>query len=87
MRSTFRAPIPNMKGKPFYMFGCKCCEAQDFRGLERDREDRRLIAAAKHGLLTNYYLHSAEDFGMQSALVQKGENIAAAISQGGAASE
>lgn len=37
MRSTARAPIPNMKGKKSYSFRCQCCEATDFRGAHLER--------------------------------------------------
>ena len=60
MRSTFRAPIPNMRGKKVYLFGCRCCDAQDLRSRERDREMQSLLLDVRRGRVTDHFLHPVE---------------------------
>lgn len=48
MRSTFRSPVPNMKGKKTYTFGCRCCDAFDLREQYQRKLAEEEMREAKH---------------------------------------
>lgn len=60
MRSVHIAPVPNMRGKKSYRFKCGCCDAQDFRSQESEREARALMLDVKRGRVTDHFLHPVE---------------------------